>query len=63
MLNRYGMDRFKKAESIEPFSVNPGVLKQAPSQPQARIPPAPPPIEPQVAVVCFPLYSVFVRCT
>lgn len=50
MLNRYGMDRFKKAESIEPFSVNPGVLKQAPSQPQARIPPAPPPIEPQVAV-------------
>lgn len=59
MLNRYGMERFKKAESVEPFSVNPGVLKQAHSQPQSRLPPPPPPTEAQVAVVGYLCCSLF----
>lgn len=49
MLNRYGMDRFKKAESAEPFSLKPGTIKQVLSQPQPQ-PPAP--TEAQVAAVC-----------
>ncbi|XP_024390103.1 protein phosphatase 1 regulatory inhibitor subunit PPP1R8 homolog isoform X3 [Physcomitrium patens] len=49
MLNRYGMDRFKKAESVEPFSVNPGVVKQAITPSQPRVPPPAPPAEAQAA--------------
>lgn len=63
MLNRYGMDRFKKAESAEPFSVKAGVSKQLQNQSRAQAPPpAPPPApappppatEAQVAAVCWP---------
>lgn len=58
MLNRYGMDRFKKAESAEPFSVKAGVSKQLQNQSRSQAPPpvpapAPPPpaTEAQVAAV------------
>eukprot|EP00249_Psilotum_nudum_P022065 c28360_g2_i1 orf=245-1612(+) len=37
MFNRYSLDRFKKAQSIEPFSVNAGVAAPAPP-PQAKPP-------------------------
>ncbi|CAM6023560.1 unnamed protein product [Sphagnum balticum] len=39
MLNRYGMNRFKKAESAEPFSVKPGSVKQQVPPPQEPPPP------------------------
>lgn len=64
MLNRYGMDRFKKAESVEPFSVNPGVVKQAITPSQPRVPPPAPPAEAQAAAVgCLrPFNSMFLKC-
>lgn len=61
MMNRYSLDRFKKAQSAEPFSVNTGAVVHAatgPSQarpsllpaiqvqPQSQIPQKPPPAEP-----------------